>query len=151
MPTELNNDKSTLVQVMAWRRQEAITWTDVYLFLCCQMMSVGHNEVKWCIGILQILGIVLREWDIFILQCQYHGCWCPGDARRQSFFSNHRIDIFLPGLYSLSGRTSYCKISRSLEAARFWLRLFQSLCNLTGTSAAVLPRCLSNFRAIRSS
>ena len=53
------------------------------------------------------------------------------------------------GLYSLSGRTSYHKISWSLEATRFGCRLFQSLWNLTGTSAAVLPRCLSNFRAIR--
>ena len=51
------------------------------------------------------------------------------------------------GLYSLSGRTSYRKISWSLEVARLIFRLS----NLTGTSArAALPRCLSNFRAIRS-
>ena len=54
------------------------------------------------------------------------------------------------GLYSLSSKTSYRKISWSLEAARFGFRLFQSLWNLTGTSAAALPWCLSNFRAIRS-
>ena len=54
------------------------------------------------------------------------------------------------GLYSLSGKTSYRKISWSLEAARFEFRLFQSLWNLTGTSAAALPRCLSNFGVIRS-
>ena len=54
------------------------------------------------------------------------------------------------GLSSLSGRTYYHKISWSLEAASFGFRLFQSLWNLTGTSAAVLPMCLSNFRAIRS-
>ena len=53
------------------------------------------------------------------------------------------------GLYSLSGKTSYRKISWSLEAKRFGLKLFQSLWNLAGTSAALLPRCLSNFRAIR--
>ena len=58
------------------------------------------------------------------------------------------------GLYSLSGKTSYRKISWSLEAARFGSKLFQSLWNLAGTSAALLPRCLSkrclsNFRAIR--
>ena len=53
-------------------------------------------------------------------------------------------------LYSLSGRTSYRKISWSLEA-RFDFRLFQSLWNLTGISAAALPKCLSNFRAMRSS
>ena len=40
------------------------------------------------------------------------------------------------GLYSLSGKTSYRKISWSLEAARFGFKLFQSLWNLAGTSAA---------------
>ena len=55
----------------------------------------------------------------------------------------------LQGLYSLTGKTSYHKISWSLEAARFGFKLFQSLWNLAGTSAALLPRCLSNFRAIR--
>ena len=53
------------------------------------------------------------------------------------------------GLYSLSGKTSYRKISWILEAARFWFKIFQSLWNLAGTSTALLPRCLSNFRAIR--
>ena len=53
------------------------------------------------------------------------------------------------GLYSLSGKTSYRKISWSLEAAKFGFKIFQSLWNLAGTSAALLPRCLSNFRAIR--
>ena len=53
-------------------------------------------------------------------------------------------------LYSLSGRTSYHKISWSLEAARLGFRRFQSFWNLTGTSTALLPRCLSNLREIRS-
>ena len=56
----------------------------------------------------------------------------------------------LLGLYLLSGRTSYGKISRSLEAARLSFKLVPSLWNLTGISAAPLPRCLWNFRAIRS-
>ena len=47
-------------------------------------------------------------------------------------------------------RTSFRKISWSLVSARFGFRLFQSLRNLTGTSAAPLPRCLSNSRALRS-
>ena len=54
------------------------------------------------------------------------------------------------GLYSLSRKTSYRKISWSFEAARFGFRRFQLLWNLTGTSSATLPRCLSNFRAKRS-
>ena len=44
----------------------------------------------------------------------------------------------------LSGRTSYRKISWSFEAARFRFKLFQSLWNLTGTSAAALQRCLQS-------
>ena len=40
------------------------------------------------------------------------------------------------GLYSLSGRTSYPKISWSLEAARCGFRLFQSLWNC---AAAEMP------------
>ena len=42
------------------------------------------------------------------------------------------------GLYSLSWWTSYRKISRSLEAARFRFKLFQSPWHLAGTSAALL-------------
>ena len=53
-------------------------------------------------------------------------------------------------LYSLSVRTSYRKISRNLEAPRFGLNNFQSLWNLTGTSAASLSSCLSKCRAMRS-
>ena len=44
------------------------------------------------------------------------------------------------GLYSLSRRTSYLKILLSLETARVGFRRFQSLWNLTGSSAAVPPR-----------
>ena len=52
------------------------------------------------------------------------------------------------GLYSLSGKTSYRQISQSLEAARSGVIMIVSLWNLTGISAAVLSRCLSNFRAM---
>ena len=52
-------------------------------------------------------------------------------------------------LVSISKKTSFRKISSSLEAARFVFRIVRSLWNLTGTSAAVLPMCLSNFKAIR--
>ena len=52
------------------------------------------------------------------------------------------------GFYSLSRRTAYCKISWSLEAARLVAIMTISLRNLTGISAAMLPMCLSNFRAI---
>ena len=53
-------------------------------------------------------------------------------------------------LCSPSGRASYRKISWSLEALRFGFRFFQTLWNLTATSAVALPHCLSHFRAMRS-
>ena len=44
---------------------------------------------------------------------------------------------WLLGLYSPSRWTSYCKISWSLEAARFGFKLFQLLWSLSGTSNAL--------------
>ena len=67
--------------------------------------------------------------------------------------TRHRIArtlCMLSGMFSHDAdKTSYCKISQSLEAARFVFRIVRSLWNLTDTSAALLPTCLSNFRAIR--
>ena len=86
------------------------------------------------------------------------GCWLPVEKSLWDRLSNmicytgkmtSLYWIRALGLYSLSGKTSYRKISWSLEAARFGFKLFQLLWNLAGTSAALLPRCLSNFRAIR--
>ena len=50
---------------------------------------------------------------------------------------------------SIFDKTSYRKISQSLKAARFVFRIMWSLWNLTGTSAALLPMCQSNFIAMR--
>ena len=58
------------------------------------------------------------------------------------------IDVSRSSLFT-SQRTPYWKISRTPEAAGLGFKLFQSLWNLTGTSAAALPRCLSNSRASR--
>ena len=65
------------------------------------------------------------------------------------FTNNIYIPIIHMGLYSLRDKTFHRKISWSLEATGFGFRLFQSLWNLTGSSAAALPRCLSNPNAIR--
>ena len=55
------------------------------------------------------------------------------------------------GPVSISDKTSYCKILRSLEAARFASRIVRSLCNSTGTSEVLLPMGLSNFKVMRYS
>ena len=57
-------------------------------------------------------------------------------------------NIVLLGLYSLSGKTYHRQISWSLEAVRMDVIMVVSLWNVTGISAALLPRCLSNFRSI---
>ena len=81
-----------------------------------------------------------RAWQIVLILIT--GEWIKGFLFDRVMMSSTK------GLYSLSCKTSYRKISWSLEAARFRFKLFQSLWNLAGTSAAALPRCLSNFRAI---
>ena len=45
MPQDLTDDQSTLVQVMAWCRHQAITWANVDPDLCRQMASLGLNEL----------------------------------------------------------------------------------------------------------
>ena len=47
-----------------------------------------------------------------------------------------------------TNRTSYRKFSWRLEATRLDVLMIVSLRDLTGISAALLPRCLSNFRGI---
>ena len=49
---------------------------------------------------------------------------------------------------SICDKTSYCKISQSLEAVKFVFRIVRSHWNLTDTSATVLAMCLSNSKAI---
>ena len=49
----------------------------------------------------------------------------------------------LLGPVSVFDKTSYCKIWQSLEAVRFVFRIVRLSWSLEGTSAALLPRCLS--------
>ena len=51
-------------------------------------------------------------------------------------------------LYSLCGWMSYLRILWSLKATRLDVVMIALLWNLTSFSAELLPRCLSNFRAI---
>ena len=71
----------------------------------------------------------------------------------QWFSGRHVLQGFtsIQGLYSLSGNTSYRQISWGLKAARLDVIMTVSLWNLTDISAALLPRCLSNFSMMTSS
>ena len=81
-------------------------------------------------------------------QCGLHSNTYPaGQYRlRLRLHSHHHHTPATQGLYSLSGKTSY---RPSLEATRLDVAIVVSLWNLTGTAAAaLLPRCLLNFKAI---
>ena len=76
---------------------------------------------------------------------------CAGNSPVTGEFPAQRpvtrsFDVFFD--LRLNKRTFVHKISWNLEAARFGFILFQSLFDLTGTSAAVLQR--SNFGAMQS-
>ena len=73
--------------------------------------------------------------------CETASRWIPQKLKDEK-------SKLVQGLYSLSGKTSYRQISWSLEVARLDVAMVVSLWNLTGTSAALLPRYLPNFRAI---
>ena len=89
-----------------------------------------------------LIWLLIHAWCqlILVVYCPAW-LWCD--------YCNHGLVALLciQGLCSLNGRTSYNKISLSLEAVRFGFRLSLLYWNLTATSAAALPRCLSNFRA----
>ena len=88
-----------------------------------------------------------------------HWCDCDNEIRHPSSACPQRLDttrydtdtwfaVHHLGLYSVSGKTSYRQISRSLEAARSAAIMILSLLNLTGISAELLTWCLSNFKVI---
>ena len=69
MPLDLTDDKSTLVQVMAWCRQAAShTWANVDPDLCRQMASLGLNEL-----ILNERHHAATTLNIFVR----HSSFCP--------------------------------------------------------------------------
>ena len=75
-------------------------------------------------------------------------CFCRvGSQMVQQYLSWEHTKL---GLVSISDKTSYCKISQSLEAVRFVLffRIVQSLWNLTGTLTVMLPICPWHLKSL---
>ena len=108
-----------------------ILWFDCASWFSCPYTKV--NECTWSASphFSRMLHCQCRNWE--------------GHGRHWSVLKHNKMRLSMnQGLNALSERTSYYKISWSLEAARFVFTLFQSLWNLTGSSAAAL----SNFRAI---
>ena len=135
MPQNPSDDKSTLVQVMAWCRQAA----GHYLSQCCprslspyaitRPRYVNNHRIESVRILCLVSGVLINMTHLIN--------------------SNRGIKFTILGLYSPSGRTFDRRISWSLEATRSDVTIVASLWNLTGISVVLLPRCLSNFRAIR--
>ena len=87
------------------------------------------------------LSSVICSWEI-------HFEWMHIRQEYCSLKDKINHDAKHQDLYSLSCKTSYRQISWSLEAMRLGVIMIVSLWNLTGISAALLPRWLSKFRAI---
>ena len=101
-------------------------------------------------------------WYILVMQSFLRTSMSSSTARDKLIWRNnckhtvqfhtcirHILASYCLGLVSIYDKTSYRKISWSLEAARFVFRIVRSLWNLTGNSAALLPKCLLNFKAMR--
>ena len=121
------------------------------LFMCWIVLSTsdpfcnGHNR-RWCLSNKFLPFRCFPDchhWQsaVYLLNTIF--------AAYLAGFTTVHLSDTCQGLYSLSDKTSYCKISWSLEVSRFVFILFQSLWNLTGPSAAALSSCQSNSRAVR--
>ena len=139
---------------------------------------VSHHEVFTFYSMITISLIVYRTYELKHSYSWTQCCWfcvintatdassvsilktvclCNSNSMFMVEFRYLKEDLYIlkrhqvcQGLYSLSGLTSYRKIPWIVEAARFGFALFQSLWNLTGTSAAGLTSYLWNVGAIGS-
>ena len=63
---DLTDDKSTLIQVMAWCRQAAsyVTWANVDPDLCCHRALLGHNGLNWMVIYFWGIGFVKGQFSL---------------------------------------------------------------------------------------
>ena len=108
---------------------------------CCPTWCVVFNTLTKC----QWWGVLTSALLLARVSRLVAGDMSRYDAHVTAMWTGC---IRLLGTVSISDKTSYRKISWSLDAARLVFGIVWSLWKLTGTSAALPPRSLSNFRAI---
>ena len=134
---------SNIINCMA-RRQSTVTGYEKPLAsIWCQNKFMRHS-IPWRVMIPLISNVIFLKtqgmWQLLLCL----------DLTPDSLAKVMRRNILNTlCFFSLSGRTSYENMSRILEAAKFLVRLFQSLWNLTSTLEAAVPRRLTNSRTIR--
>ena len=127
-------------------------------------ISTAHCiALKWLSGdltddksiLLQVIACTTRHKTspkqmLMLLDLVSHFKWRypvqNGDTK--SLISRYN-DGKIQNTVSISDKTSYRKISWSIDAAWFVFKIVRSLWKLTGTSATLLPTRLSNFTALR--
>ena len=104
-----------------------------------------HSNIKWMSSRFDFY-IFCRDLVCALRATGRFSPYHPGLLFLRGSFVNLSIIEATMCLYLLGGRTSYCQISWSF----LWMDaiMIVSLWNLTGISSALLPRCLSNVRAI---
>ena len=96
--------------------------------LCREFLRINtqkwHTHITvndWCTSFPSLKFLCINTKNIIRMSCHV--------TRQRSQSMTAEVNYVTKlGIYSLSRRTSYCKISWSLEAARFGFRLFQSFC-----------------------
>ena len=106
-------------------------------YICTTAIRIGNawRHINLC-----TCDILFHEYSFFFQMMVVLTC----TPALYFHYRSSQVYIVL-GPISISDKASYCNISQSIETARFLFRIIRSLWNLTGTSAAVLPKCLSNF------
>ena len=107
---------------------------ELWCFLICVRINGWVNNLE-----AGDLRRPLRHYDVRVMQS------AALNVATKSLLAQQWLQL---GLYSLNRRTLYRKILWSVEAARFDVIMIVSLWNLTDIFATLLPRYLSNFRAI---
>ena len=100
----------------------------IYTSLCCVLCCCGRITSSLYIDVIYLSVFVSMTLRLGFQRRDPEWCKVP---------------------LSLSDKTSYCKISQSLEAVKFVFWIVRLLWNLTSTSATMMPMYLSNFKAMR--
>ena len=132
-------------------RRQVIIWTNAGILLIGTLgtnFSVILGEIHSFLFLKIHLKISSAKWRLFRLGLNELRVAYVSVVVSSTCLQNKIHRRKHQGLYSLSGKTSYRQISRSLEVARLDVTIIESLWNQTGISAALLQRGLSNFRTI---
>ena len=131
---------------------------------CILNKSLPHGIHVWSIIKFPYLFWTMLQWYLHFTSHPFtclsklpahrandcHGPWRPPDgcSNVQSVYSAWMLGDCFWTACRQAWRVRWTSINL---VPLFGFRLFQSLCNLTDTSAAVLPKCPLNFRAMQLS